>query len=195
MTADSRFPELVALACHDLRTPLATVAGFAATLLRIGELDPKSERYVTLIQSAGEQLARITDDLNVAARIAGARYEPSVEVHDSLALAEAAAESLGGGRVAVSGSGANVAVDGDAVTRALAALANAALRHGGLERLELDVNGNRITLRPVPPAASAVVLSTELRDLGAAAGRAVIEALGGAIEEGDDEVVVVLSAA
>ena len=29
---DSRFPRLVSLACHDLRTPLATIYGFARTL-------------------------------------------------------------------------------------------------------------------------------------------------------------------
>lgn len=195
MATDPRFPELVSLACHDLRTPMATVAGFAATMLRVGGLDEKTERYVTLIQSAGEQLARMTDDLAVAARIAGGRYEPSLEAHDSLALMQAAAATLDDGRVAVTGAGANVLVDPDPVTRALAALANAALRHGALEHIEADVDETRIALRPVPPAAAAVVLSTELRDLGAAAGRAVIEALGGSLDDGDEEVVVALPAA
>jgi signal transduction histidine kinase len=195
MPTDPRFPELVALACHDLRTPLATVAGFAATMLRVGGLDEKSERYVTLIQSAGEQLAHITDDLAVVARIAGGRYEPSLEARDSLELTEAAAATLGEGRVAVSGAGTNVMVDPDPVTRAIAALANAALRHGALEHIAVDVDGTRITLHPVPPAAGAVVLSSELRDLGAAVGRTVIEALGGSVEGGDEVVVIALRAA
>ena len=32
MTDDNAFARLVSLACHDLRTPLATVHGFATTL-------------------------------------------------------------------------------------------------------------------------------------------------------------------
>ena len=40
------FPRLVTLACHDLRTPLATVNGFAKTLLRGGELDERTLRFV-----------------------------------------------------------------------------------------------------------------------------------------------------
>jgi signal transduction histidine kinase len=195
MTTDQRFAELVSLACHDLRTPLATVAGFAATMLRIGELDAKSERYVALMQAAAEQLGRIVDDLNVAARIAAGRYEPALETSDSLELAQAAAATLGDGRAAASGSGARVTVDADAVTRALAALANAALRHGGLARIELQVAGARITLPPVSAEATAVVLGSELHDLGAAAGRRVIEALGGSVAQAGDAVVVSLPAA
>jgi signal transduction histidine kinase len=195
MPTDPRFPEFVSLACHDLRTPLATVAGFAATMLRVGGLDEKSERYVTLIQSAAAQLAHITDDLAVVARIAGGRYEPSLEARDSLVLTEAAAVTLGEGRAVVSGSGTDVMVDPDAVIRAIAALANAALRHGGLEHIEVEVDGTRITLRPVPTAAAAVVLGTELRDLGAAAGRTVIEALAGSVEGGSEVVVIALPAA
>jgi signal transduction histidine kinase len=33
-------PKLVSLACHDLRTPLATVYGFARTITRADGLDP-----------------------------------------------------------------------------------------------------------------------------------------------------------
>jgi hypothetical protein len=47
----------------------------------------------------------------------------------------------------------------------------------------------------VPAAAAAVVLSTDLRDLGAAAGRTVIEALGGSVEDGSEVVVIALPAA
>ena len=36
MTDDPDFARLVSLACHDLRTPLATVHGFATTLSRGG---------------------------------------------------------------------------------------------------------------------------------------------------------------
>ena len=195
MATDPRFPELVALACHDLRTPLATVAGFAATLLRHAELDEKSTRYVTLIEAAAEQLGHITDDLSTAARIAGERYEPPRETRDSLELAHAAAAALGDGRAVAAGSGQDVTVDPDAVTRALAALATAAIRHGRLEQLVFDVDSTRVTIRPVPPEAAAVVVGAELRDLGAAVGCSVIEALGGTVEQAEGAVVVSLPAA
>ena len=50
---DDRFPRIVSLACHDLRTPLATVYGFARTLTRSGELDDRSARFVGMIEELG----------------------------------------------------------------------------------------------------------------------------------------------
>ena len=60
---DSSFPRLVSLACHDLRTPLATVYGFARTLTRAGELDERSTRFVAMIEEASEQMAELLDEL------------------------------------------------------------------------------------------------------------------------------------
>ena len=51
------------LACHDLRTPLATVHGFAHTLARSDDLDETSARYVEMINAAAAQLAELIDDL------------------------------------------------------------------------------------------------------------------------------------
>src|SRR5262249_6466143 len=81
---DPRFPELVSLACHDLRTPLATVAGFATTLLRMGDIDEQRLRYLTLIEAAAAQLGEIIDDLGVVARLEGGRFEPASEPRNSL---------------------------------------------------------------------------------------------------------------
>jgi len=66
--------------------------------------------------------------------------------------------------------------------RALAALSEAALRHGRLEGLELYVAGTTISLSPVAPDVGSVLLGAELRDLGAAIGTRVLEALGGRLE-------------
>src|SRR5439155_6898170 len=63
---DNSFTRLVALACHDLRTPLATVFGFARTLSRGGTLDEVSARYVQMIESASEQIGELLDELSVA---------------------------------------------------------------------------------------------------------------------------------
>ena len=56
------FSRLVSLACHDLRTPLATVQGFAKTMLRMGELDEEKRlRYLGLIDNSADELAELLD--------------------------------------------------------------------------------------------------------------------------------------
>jgi signal transduction histidine kinase len=189
MATDPRFPELVSLACHDLRTPLATVSGFASTLRRLGKLDSQSTRYVELIEASGAQLAEIVDDLGVVARIQGGRFEPTLEDADSLELAREAAARLGDTATA-DGTGAALRVDSELVARALAGLARAALRHGGLERVALGVDGATVRIAPLRPDAAAVVTGDELKDLGALAGRAVVEALGGTVAVDGDALAV-----
>ncbi len=194
MPTDQRFPDFVALACHDLRTPLATVSGFAATLIRLDRLDEQSSRYVGLIEAASQQLGQIVDDLNVVARIQAGRLEPAVEIVDTLTLAGEAAQQLPDGKVTAQGSGAPAAVDPRLTTRALAALANAALRHGALERVELQVDGRTVLLPPVNHEATEVVLGTSPRDLGALAGNELIAVLGGRVERRGEAVAVILPA-
>ena len=91
MTDDTDFARLVSLACHDLRTPLATVHGFATTLVRSGGLEPPANRYVEMIDTASAQLAELIDELSLAARIQSGRYEPTPHEADTLELAQAAA--------------------------------------------------------------------------------------------------------
>jgi signal transduction histidine kinase len=83
---DDRFPRLVSLACHDLRTPLATVYGFARTLSRSGDLDERNARFVGMIEEASEQLTGLLDELGTAARIVGGRWEPAVRQVDTRSL-------------------------------------------------------------------------------------------------------------
>ena len=182
----SSFPRLVSLAAHDLRTPLATIHGFAQTLVRMGDLGEPKQRYLEMIDEASRQLAELLDELGIAARIEGGRYEPNVQPVDTLELARGAAEELGEERVKVVGGGQTVGVDIDATRRGVAALAQAALRHGGLEEVELRVDGATITISPVTPSSGPVLLGDELRDLGAAVAVRVIYALGGNVElDGD----------
>src|SRR5215210_1323280 len=168
MSQDSRFAALVLLACHDLRTPLATVHGFAHTLARLEEIEEPAARYVAMITSAAQQLAELIDELSLGARIEAGRYEPHRTEIDTLELARAAAARLGEERVEVSGEGEKLEVDADATERAVAALARCALRHGGLEQVRLTVRATELELAPVTAASAPVVLGDDLRDLGAA---------------------------
>jgi signal transduction histidine kinase len=178
---DNAFPRLVSLACHDLRTPLATVHGFATTLARGGGLEPPADRYVEMIDAASAQLAELIEELSLVARIESGRYEPTLREADTLELSRAAAARLGEDRVHVSGSGAVVETDGDAVERGLAALFQSALRHGGLDSVEVEVDGREVRLSPVTPAAAPVVLGDDLRDLGAAVAARLVARLGGSL--------------
>ncbi len=182
MQNDTSFARLVSLACHDLRTPLATVHGFATTLTRTIGLEAPADRYVEMIEAASSQMAELLDELSLVARIEGGRYEPTLRDADTLALAHAAAERLGANHVRVSGDGATISTDFEAVDRGVSALVQAALRHGGLEEVDVVVRGNEIDISPITDASAPVVLGRELRDLGAAVAVRVVEFLGGAVE-------------
>jgi signal transduction histidine kinase len=181
VSEENAFPRLVSLACHDLRTPLATVHGFARTLARGGGLEPPADRYVEMIDAASAQLAELLDELSLAARIESGRYDPTIREADTLELAQAAAGRLEEERVRVSGSGAALETDAEAVERGLAALFQSALRHGGLDSVTVEVDGLEIRLAPVTPASAPVVLGEDLRDLGAAVAARLVARLGGSL--------------
>jgi signal transduction histidine kinase len=193
LAEDPDFARLVMLACHDLRTPLATVHGFAHTLAGSAELDDTSARYVEMIGTASGQMAELLDELSVAARLAAGRYDPPLRAVDTLELARAAAERLGEERVEVSGQGTEVELDRDAVERAVSSLARCALRHGGLEQVQLAVRGSELALSPVTPASAPVLLGQDLRDLGAAVAVRVVEARGGAVAVDGDTLTIRLA--
>jgi signal transduction histidine kinase len=158
----------------------------------MGDLGEPKQRYMEMIDSAALQLAELLDELGVAARIESGRYEPALQPTDTLELARGAAEHLGEERVVVTGTGAEVAVDVDAVQRGLSALAQAALRHGGLEQVELRVDGPTLAISPVTPSSGPVLLGEELRDLGAAVAVIVIRALRGSVSVNGDTLAVKL---
>jgi signal transduction histidine kinase len=193
LTDDTDFARLVSLACHDLRTPLATVHGFATTLVRGGGLEPPADRYVEMIDTASAQLAELIDELSLAARIQSGRYEPMPREAGTLELAQAAAARLGEERVHVTGSGVALETDAEAVERGLAALFQSALRHGGLDSVEVEVEGSGIRLSPVTPASAPVVLGADLRDLGAAVAVRLVTRLGGSVSVDGETVKILLA--
>jgi len=183
--ADRQFPRLVSLACHDLRTPLATVYGFARTLSHAGDLDERSARFMGMIEQASEQMTELLDELGTAARIASGRWEPVLREADTLELVRSDDE-----RIAVEGGGTAIETEVDVVRRSLAALALAALRHGRVERVTWRVDGRELVLTPVDQAAGPVVTGAEPKDLGSLVARIVVEELGGSVELGGDCLLV-----
>jgi signal transduction histidine kinase len=182
MEKDTEFARLVMLACHDLRTPLATVFGFTQTLARLEQLEDPASRYLEMIDAASGQIGDLVDELSLGARIEAGRYEPVREELDTLELAREAATRLGQERVEAGGAGAAVDVDVEATKRAVAALARCALRHGGLDQVELTANGTELELAPVTAAAAPVLLGEDLRDLGAAVAVRQLRAQGASLQ-------------
>lgn len=173
---DARFPRVVSLACHDLRTPLATIFGFARTLTRAGELDERTMRFLTMIEEASEQMTALLDEVGVAARIEGGRWEPAVREASTLELATSDDE-----RVVTEGAGETIETEPESLGRALQSLAIAAARYGPAEPVTWRVSGRDLELAPITAAAAPVVTGQSVRDLGSLVARMVIEELGGSL--------------
>jgi signal transduction histidine kinase len=191
MNDDATFARLVSLACHDVRTPLATVHGFVKTLERTVELAPPADRYLEMIGAASAQMAELLDELSLVARIQGDRYDPALRPADTLELARHAQERLDG--VSVSGEGAVLDTDVEAVDRGVSALVQCTLRHGGLDEVSVVVRGPELDVSPVTPASAPVVLGEDLRDLGAAVAVRLIRRLGGDVRVDGDTLTIRLA--
>jgi signal transduction histidine kinase len=187
MTDDAGFPRLVSLACHDVRTPLATVFGFARMIERGGKLDDQNARFIGMISEAASEMAGLLDELAVAARIEGGRWEPALTDADTLDLATSDDE-----RVSTTGRGEVIETEAQAVRRSLRAFAIAAVRHGPVESVTWTVDGRQLELAEITEAAAPIVLGDEVRDLGAVVARRVVESLGGTVALDGDRLRVSL---
>jgi signal transduction histidine kinase len=179
MASEDTFARLVSLAVHDLRTPLATVSGFARTLQR-GDLGDPANQYVQMMVAATTQLADLLDDVGLVARIESGRWEPNVQDVDLYELAQEAAAQVEGARA--EGDGGTVRVDRDAATTALRQLANCARRHGGLDEITIVVSGPEAAIEPISESAAPILMQEQMRDLGAAIAARIVSALGGSLE-------------
>ena len=184
--ASQSFAQLVSLACHDLRTPLATASGFARTLERLDKLGHPADRYVEMIGAATDQLSELLDLLSVAARIEADRFEPRLRRTNTRELADAAAARIEDGRASVEGDGVEVRADPEWGATSLSALAEAARRHGGLEQITISAAGPTIAIAPIVEDAGTIAIGDDLRDFAAAVGARVLQT-GGAVVELDGE--------
>ncbi|MBA3366279.1 MAG: hypothetical protein H0U03_10935 [Actinobacteria bacterium] len=195
MTTDTAFARLVSLACHDLRTPLATVHGWARTLPRLTDLDERAARYVDMIATASSDMADLLDLLALAARIEAGRYEPALRDVGTLELADLTAERLGVERVHLEGGGGSVSVDPKAAQQALTGLVACALHQGRLQEVGITADSSGFVIGPVEAGTASTCLGDDLRDFGAAAAVRVVDALGGTVEAVGETLVVRLRAA
>lgn len=170
---------LLANISHDLRTPIASIAGYVDALQRgLGD-DP--ERYLAIIAAKTEELAGLTDDLFYEARIDAGDLELK---RGSLDLAEAVRRSVLGFEPQLTGRGVRVEVaipedacmvsaDASAVARVLGNLISNALRHGEAMTslsVALAEEGDRCVVRFTNDGAELPVDTERLFERGVAGG-------------------------
>jgi two-component system OmpR family sensor kinase len=97
----SRQRRFAADASHELRTPLTSIAGYAQILEEWGLRDPRTAREgVAAIRRESERMQRLVEALLALTRgDEGAPLE--IEAHDLAAVAEEAAQTAAGGKIAV----------------------------------------------------------------------------------------------
>ena len=165
MATENSFAGFVSLACHDLRTPLATVSGFAHTLQRTDELGEPA-RPVRRDDPGGVRADRGAPGASSGSSL-GSRPATTRRVSWRRTRSSSPGRRRPGSarRRRPPVPGRAVRVDRDAVERGLAGLALCALRHGGLERVELTADGPSVWIEPVIPSAAPIVLGDDLKDL------------------------------
>jgi signal transduction histidine kinase len=181
VASDRSFAQIVSLACHDLRTPLAAVHGFARTIDRLEPLQERTQHFVGLMVEGSGEMAELLERLALVARIERGVYEPALRDVDSLELVRTAAGLVRAGDVSVAGEGGSVHVDPDQTERSLTAFLTCAVRHGSGDRVECSVDGPVLAIAPVTTESGPILLGEDLRDFGAAAARIHVEALGGSV--------------
>jgi signal transduction histidine kinase len=190
VATDRYFAQVVSLACHDIRTPLATVHGFARTIERLQVQDERTERYLGLISEGSTQVTRLLERLALVARIERGVYEPILQPVDTLDLARAAAAEVTVGEVTLGGESTALELDADETRRSLTDFFVCALRHGGFDALACDVDRAELRVRPVTEQSGRILIGEDLRDFGAAAARIHVEANGGSVSLRDDALLI-----
>jgi two-component system, OmpR family, phosphate regulon sensor histidine kinase PhoR len=87
--------DFIANASHELRTPVAAIAGAVETLQAGGQaLDEASRQFVEMIARHTERLSRLTRDLLDLSRLEAGDFRPALSPQDVEPLAEAALEAV-----------------------------------------------------------------------------------------------------
>jgi signal transduction histidine kinase len=188
---------VVRAAVHDLRTPLATVYGFARTLDRLGGLDPRQQRFLDLVVDGADEMRRQLDDLALCARAADGSLLPRpqpVDLRNLVADAAArASEQASDGRhveAFVPERPVAASTDAELTTGALTRLALAVLRlEPERELAELRLDGHGVVRLEAGETTRGLV-TAPARDLSLAAAHAALRVVG-VVASADANAVVV----
>jgi signal transduction histidine kinase len=101
MTDDARFADMISKIAHELRSPLTSVKGFSATLVKRWDrfTDEQRLQFIETIHHDAERMGRIVSEVLDLARLEAGRLELQLQQVSLHAVAAAAVEnhsSLGG---------------------------------------------------------------------------------------------------
>jgi signal transduction histidine kinase len=132
--------ELISIMAHDLRSPLASVKGFTATLLRAWERfgDDQKKQMLETVNADADRMTRLIGDLLDVSRIDAGRLEIRPQVVDLVELARTAVAGRSAADdaherrfdVVVEGELPETWADPDKVAQILGNLLENAVRHG-----------------------------------------------------------------
>ena len=94
-SADRAKSEFLAVMSHEIRTPMNSVIGFAS-MLHETDLSTVQARYVEMIESAGDGLLDIINDVLDISKIEAGRMELSMEAIDPMSIAADVVELMRG---------------------------------------------------------------------------------------------------
>lgn len=184
-------------ACHELRSPLAVVYGFARMLEGTSNLDEAAQaKYVGQIVRSAERLDHMLDDLSKIGRIAASRLHPQIE-HVPLrsVVDDLCATSTNDGRLTVD-PGADVTVKADPawLTESLQAIVDGLCFEEGIDvKMTWRHEPHEIQLHVVPNSSFPMIdVEPEKSGLGISLARMRIVAMGGAFDGSGDRIVVTL---
>lgn len=184
-------------ACHELRSPLAVVYGFARMLESASDMDEAAvTKYVGQIVRSAERLDHMLDDLSKIGRIAASRLHPQLE-HVPLrsVIDDLCATSTNENRLTVD-AGADVAVKADPtwLTESLQAVIDGLCFEEGIDvRLTWRHEPHEVQLHIVPNSSFPMIdVEPDKSGLGISLARMRIVAMGGSFEGSGDRVVITL---
>ena len=154
-------------------------ARLRADALTDGRTGAAGRPYVEMIEAASAQIAELLDELSLAARLEGGRYEPALREADTLELALAAADGSATERVHVTGEGTACRPTSPPSTAASPRSSRRAPPRRPRRGRSRPPRRDRRS--PITDSSAPVVLGRDLRDLGAAVAVRLVETLGGTV--------------
>jgi K+-sensing histidine kinase KdpD len=184
-------------ACHELRSPLAVVYGFARMLENSDSIDEQAQaKYVGQIVRSAERLDHMLDDLSKMGRIAAGRIHPQREqVALRSVVDDLAATEPNDGRLRVDpGADVNVKVDPAWLTESLQAIVDGLCFEEGIDvGLTWRHEPHDVQLHIVPNSTFPMIdVEPDKSGLGLSLARMRIVSMGGSFDGSGDRVVVTL---
>lgn len=184
-------------ACHELRSPLAVVYGFARMLENADGIEAEARaKYVGQIVRGAERLDSMLEDLSTIGRVAAGRVHPKLEPVPLRSLIDdLAAVSANEGRVRVDpGVDVNVKVDPAWLTESLQSIVDGLCFEDGIDvRLSWRHEPHEVQVQVVPNSTFPMVdVEPDKSSLGISLARIRVVAMGGSFDGSGDRVVVTL---